>query len=144
MTPVAIAAGRKLSNRLFGGEKFANDKLDYNNIPSVVFSHPEAGSIGLSTKEAIAKYGEENIKIYNSKFTAMYYAMYDNPKEKSPTVYRIICAGPEEKVVGLHIVGDSSAEILQGLVLPLKWVQPNKISTTVSLSTQLPQKSWSP
>ncbi|EER33864.1 glutathione reductase [Candida tropicalis MYA-3404] len=120
LTPVAIAAGRKLSNRLFGGEKFANDKLDYNNIPSVVFSHPEAGSIGLSTKEAIAKYGEENIKIYNSKFTAMYYAMYDNPKEKSPTVYRIICAGPEEKVVGLHIVGDSSAEILQGFGVAIK------------------------
>ena len=80
LTPVAIAAGRRLSNRLFGGPEFAKDKLDYNNIPSVIFSHPEAGSIGLSTKEAIEKYGEENLKIYQSKFTAMYYAMMDDQK----------------------------------------------------------------
>ncbi|KAI5956429.1 GLR1 [Candida jiufengensis] len=120
LTPVAIAAGRKLSNRLFGGEQYKNDKLDYNNIPSAVFSHPEAGSIGLSTKQAIEKYGKENIKIYNSKFTAMYYAMMDNDKDKSPTVYRIVCLGPEEKVVGLHLVGDSSAEILQGFGVAIK------------------------
>ncbi|QLG74941.1 hypothetical protein HG535_0H02680 [Zygotorulaspora mrakii] len=117
LTPVAIAAGRKLANRLFGPEKFLNDKLDYSNVPSVIFSHPEAGSIGLSEKEAIEKYGKGNLKIYNSKFTAMYYAML---KEKSPTRYKLICAGPEEKVVGLHIVGDSSAEILQGFGVAIK------------------------
>ncbi|RLV95123.1 Glutathione reductase [Spathaspora sp. JA1] len=120
LTPVAIAAGRRLSNRLFGGEKFANEKLDYSNIPSAIFSHPEAGSIGLSTKEAINKYGCDNIKVYNSKFTAMYYAMMDSDADKTPTVYRIVCAGPEEKVVGLHIVGDSSAEILQGFGVAIK------------------------
>lgn len=121
LTPVAIAAGRKLSNRLFSGQEvFAQDKLDYENVPSVVFSHPEAGSIGLSTKEAIAKYGKENIKLYNSKFTPMYYAMLESDEEKSPCVYRIVCAGPEEKVVGLHLVGDSSAEILQGFGVAIK------------------------
>ncbi|CCF58232.1 hypothetical protein KAFR_0E00780 [Kazachstania africana CBS 2517] len=117
LTPVAITAGRKLSNRLFGPEKFKNDKLDYTNVPSVIFSHPEAGSIGLTEQEALQKYGAENIKIYSSKFTAMYYAMLT---EKSPTNYKLICAGPEEKVVGLHIVGDSSAEILQGFGVAIK------------------------
>ncbi|CAI4054415.1 hypothetical protein SUVZ_16G1970 [Saccharomyces uvarum] len=117
LTPVAIAAGRTLSNRLFGPEKFHNAKLDYENVPSVIFSHPEAGSIGISEKEAIEKYGKENIKVYNSKFTAMYYAMLE---EKSPTRYKIVCAGPDEKVVGLHIVGDSSAEILQGFGVAIK------------------------
>ncbi|CCK67870.1 glutathione-disulfide reductase GLR1 KNAG_0A01810 [Huiozyma naganishii CBS 8797] len=117
LTPVAIAAGRKLANRLYGPEQFKNDKLDYTNVPSVVFSHPEAGSIGLSEDDAVAKYGKENIKIYNTKFTAMYYAMVT---EKSPTRYKLICAGPEEKVVGLHIVGDSSAEILQGFGVAVK------------------------
>lgn len=117
LTPVAIAAGRKLSNRLFGPSQFHSDKLDYNNVPSVVFSHPEAGSIGLTEKEAMDKYGEKNIKIYKSRFTAMYYAMLE---EKSPTSYKLICAGPEEKVVGLHIVGDSSAEILQGFGVAVK------------------------
>lgn len=121
LTPVAIAAGRKLSNRLFSGDKkFANDKLDYTNIPSVVFSHPEAGSIGLSTHEAIEKYGKDNIKLYNSKFNPMSYAMLENDDEKVPSVYRIVCAGPEEKVVGLHLVGDSSAEMLQGFGVAIK------------------------
>ncbi|KAG7663550.1 GLR1 [[Candida] subhashii] len=120
LTPVAIAAGRKLSNRLFGGPEFAKDKLDYENIPSAIFSHPEAGSIGLSTKKAIEKYGEENIKVYSSKFTGMYYAMMDSDHDKAPTGYKIICAGPDEKVVGLHMVGDYSAEILQGFGVAIK------------------------
>lgn len=121
LTPVAIAAGRRLSNRLFSGEKaFANDHLDYSNVPSVIFSHPEAGSIGLSAKEAIQKYGEDNIKIYETKFTAMYYAMMDDDSLKSPTWYKLVCAGKEEKVVGLHIIGDASAEILQGFGVAIK------------------------
>lgn len=121
LTPVAIAAGRRLSNRLFSGQEvYANDKLDYSNVPSVVFSHPEAGSIGLSTKQAVEKYGKDNLKIYNSKFNAMYYAMMDSDDDKVPCVYRLICAGPEEKVVGLHIVGDSSSEILQGFGVAIK------------------------
>lgn len=121
LTPVAIAAGRKLSNRLFSGQEvFAQDKLDYSNVPSVVFSHPEAGSIGLTTKEAIEQFGQDNVKLYNSKFTPMYYAMLESDEEKAPCVYRIVCAGAEEKVVGLHIVGDSSAEILQGFGVAIK------------------------
>lgn len=121
LTPVAIAAGRRLSNRLFSGKEiFAQDKLDYNNVPSVIFSHPEAGSIGLSTSEAKKVYGEDNIKVYTSKFTAMYYAMMDSDDFKTPTAYKIVVTGPEEKVVGLHIVGDSSAEILQGFGVAIK------------------------
>ncbi|ODV98621.1 hypothetical protein PACTADRAFT_48342 [Pachysolen tannophilus NRRL Y-2460] len=118
LTPVAIATGRKLSNRLFGPEVYAKQKQDFNNVPSVVFSHPEAGSIGLSEKEAIEKYGESNLKIYRSKFTAMYYAMLSH---KAPTSYKLICLKTEnERVIGLHIVGDSSAEILQGFGVAIK------------------------
>lgn len=121
LTPVAIAAGRKLSNRLFSGQEiFAKDKLDYTNVPSVVFSHPEAGTIGLTKAEAIEEYGEKNIKVYDSKFNPMSFAMYDNNDEKVPCVYRLVCAGAEEKVVGLHIVGESSAEILQGFGVAIK------------------------
>lgn len=117
LTPVAIAAGRKLSNRLFGPEEFKNDKLDYTNVPSVVFSHPEAGSIGLTESQAVTKYGAENLKIYNTQFVGMYYAMLT---EKSPIRYKLICAGPDEKVVGLHLVGDDSAEMLQGFGVAIK------------------------
>jgi glutathione reductase (NADPH) len=119
LTPVAIAAGRKLADRLFGGPKFANSKLDYENIPSVVFAHPEVGSIGLTEPQAIEKYGKDNLKVYTTSFTAMYYAMMD-AEHKGPTKYKIVCAGPEEKVVGLHIMGLGSGEMLQGFGVAIK------------------------
>ncbi|KAF5027681.1 hypothetical protein F66182_165 [Fusarium sp. NRRL 66182] len=119
LTPVAIAAGRRLAHRLFGPSEFANLKLDYNNVPSVVFSHPEVGSIGLTEPQAIEKYGKDNIKVYKTSFTAMYYAMME-PEEKGPTSYKLIVTGPEEKVVGLHIMGIGSGEMLQGFGVAIK------------------------
>ncbi|KAJ3290130.1 hypothetical protein HDU79_003493 [Rhizoclosmatium sp. JEL0117] len=117
LTPVAIAAGRRLSDRLFGGK--VGSKLDYSNIPSVIFSHPTAGSIGLTEEEARAKY--DQIKIYRTRFTQMHYAMTENYGDnKPPTMYKLVCAGPEEKVVGLHIVGKHSDEILQGFAVAIK------------------------
>lgn len=119
LTPVAIAAGRALANRLFGGPKYKDSKLDYTNIPSVVFAHPEVGSIGMTEPEAKEKYGEDNVTVYNTNFTAMYYAMMD-PEEKGPTSYKLICQGPEERVVGLHILGAGSSEMLQGFGVAIK------------------------
>ena len=117
LTPVAIAAGRKLSDRLFGGIKDAH--LDYSNIPSVVFAHPEVGSIGLTEPEAREKYGDGNVKVYSTNFTAMYYAMMD-ADNKPPTSYKLVCTGKDEKVVGLHILGSGSAEMLQGFGVAVK------------------------
>lgn len=119
LTPVAIAAGRKLGDRLFGGPQHAQAKLDYSLVPSVVFAHPEVGSIGLTEPEAVEKYGKENIKVYKTSFTAMYYAMMD-PEDKAPTNYKLVCHGPEEKVVGLHILGLGSGEMLQGFGVAIK------------------------
>lgn len=119
LTPVAIAAGRKLSDRLFGPEKFKNSRLDYHLIPSVVFAHPEAGTIGLTEHEAVEKYGRENLKIYQTSFSALYYAIME-PPNKAPSRYKLICHGPDEKVVGLHIVGLGSGEILQGFGVAIK------------------------
>lgn len=119
LTPVAIAAGRKLADRLFGGEQFKTSKLDYNLIPSVVFAHPEVGSIGYTEPEAIEKFGKENIKVYTTSFTAMYYAMMEQ-EDKGPTKYKIVCQGKEEKVVGLHILGLGSGEMLQGFGVAIK------------------------
>lgn len=117
LTPMAIAAGRKLSNRLFGPAEFKNQKQDYTDVPSAVFSHPEVGSIGITEAAAKEQYGEENVKVYTSKFVAMYYAMLE---EKAPTAYKLVCAGKDEKVVGLHIVGADSAEILQGFGVAIR------------------------
>lgn len=118
LTPVAIRTGRILSNRLFGPEKFKDQKMDFTNVPKVVFAHPEAGSIGLTEAQAIKQYGEENLKIYTSKFRSMAYAMTEH---KLPTAYKLICLKTEdEKVIGMHIVGDSSSEILQGFGVAIK------------------------
>ncbi|EUC43713.1 hypothetical protein COCMIDRAFT_100123 [Bipolaris oryzae ATCC 44560] len=117
LTPVAIAAGRRLSERLFNNQPDA--RLVYENIPSVVFAHPEIGSIGMTEPAAREKYGDDKIKIYKTEFKAMYFAMMDQ-EHKQPTAYKIICAGPEEKVVGLHILGQGSSEILQGFGVAIK------------------------
>ncbi|KAE8446006.1 GTP-binding protein gtr1 [Mollisiaceae sp. DMI_Dod_QoI] len=119
LTPVAIAAGRKLGNRLFGGAQFSTSKLDYNLIPSVVFAHPEVGSIGLTQEEAEKKYGKDDIKIYKTSFTATYYTIMDN-EDKGPTKYKLVCQGKDEKVVGLHILGLGSGEVLQGFAVAIK------------------------
>lgn len=117
LTPVAIAAGRRLSDRIFGGVK--DSKLVYENIPSVVFAHPTVGAVGMTEPEARKQYGDENIKVYTSSFTAMYYSMMEQD-DKAPTSYKLICAGKEEKVVGMHILGMGSDEIMQGFGVAVK------------------------
>lgn len=119
LTPVAIAAGRKLSDRIFGPEKFKASKLDYNLIPSVVFAHPEVGTIGLTEPEAEEKYGKQNLKVYTTSFTNMYYSIFEQD-QRGPTKYKLICQGPDEKIVGLHILGLGSGEMLQGFGVAIK------------------------
>lgn len=118
LTPVAIAAGRRLSNRLFGGDKYKDDHLDYDNVASVVFSHPTIGSVGLSEPEAREKYGDK-VKVYTTSFKAMSFAMLDEA-HKQPTAYKLVVVGEEEKVVGLHIIGEGSDEIMQGFAVAIK------------------------
>ncbi|KAJ5673382.1 Glutathione reductase [Penicillium longicatenatum] len=121
LTPVAIAAGRQLGSRIFGPSEFKTAKLSYENIPTVVFSHPEVGSIGLTEPEARQQYGDDKIKTYHTKFTAMYYSLMPaEEKAKNPTEMKIICAGPQEKVVGLHILGLGVGEMLQGFGVAVK------------------------
>jgi len=115
LTPVAIAAGRRLAARLFDNK--TDLKLDYTNIPSVIFSHPPCGSVGLTTTEAKNKYGEENVKVYQTTFTNMYHALTER---KTSTNMKMVCLGKEEKVIGLHLVGISSDEMLQGFAVAIK------------------------
>lgn len=114
LTPVAIAAGRRLSNRLYGGPKFKDDKLSYEDIPSVVFSHPTIGSVGLSEPEAREKYGDA-IKVYKTQFRDMSGAMLDED-HKQPTAYKLVCLGEEERVIGLHLIGKGVSVLVLLLV----------------------------
>lgn len=115
LTPVAIAAGRKLSDRLFGGQKDA--KLDYSNVPTVVFSHPPIGTVGLTEEEAVAKYGREQVVYYQTRFTNMYHAL---SAKKTATAMKLVCVGEEQRVVGVHLLGIAADEMLQGFGVAVK------------------------
>jgi len=116
LTPVAVAAGRRLCERLFNNKP--DEHLDYTGIATVVFSHPVIGTIGLTEAEAVTQYGEDNISVYNSQFTALYQAMTEDYRD--PTRMKLICAGVDEKVVGLHSIGFGSDELLQGFSVAMK------------------------
>lgn len=115
LTPIAVKSGRLLSERLFNGQTDA--KLDYNLVPTVVFSHPPIGTIGLTEPEAIAEYGEANVKVYTSSFTAMYTAV---TQHRQPCRMKLVCAGDDEKVVGLHGIGFTVDEMIQGFAVAMK------------------------
>jgi len=117
LTPVAIAAGRRLVDRLFGGASEA--KLSYDLIPSVVFSHPPIGTIGLTEPQAREKFGDANVRIYQSKFKPMQYALCDE-EVKKPMAMKLVCAGSGERVVGLHVIGFAADEMLQGFGVAMK------------------------
>uniref|UniRef100_A0A8C5HDK2 Glutathione reductase n=1 Tax=Gouania willdenowi TaxID=441366 RepID=A0A8C5HDK2_GOUWI len=115
LTPVAIAAARKLAHRLFEAKK--DSKLDYSCIPTVVFSHPPIGTVGLTEEEAVRLRGKENVKIYKTSFTPMYHAM---TTRKTQCLMKLVCVGKEEKVVGLHMQGLGCDEMLQGFAVAIK------------------------
>jgi glutathione reductase (NADPH) len=114
LTPVAIAAGRRLSDRLFGGKPERH--LDYGMIPSVVFTHPPIGSVGLSESEARAKYADA-VKVYVAEFTPLYHAM---TARKTRTDMKLVCVGPSEKIVGCHLIGLGADEMLQGFAVAIR------------------------
>lgn len=116
LTPVAIAAGRRLADRLWGGQ--AERRLDYRDVPTVVFTHPPIGTVGLTEAQARAEYGDE-IRVYETRFTPMDYAL--SPAEaKQPTTMKLVCRGESEQVIGIHLFGLASDEMLQGFAVALK------------------------
>ena len=114
LTPVAIAAGRRLSDRLFGGK--TDRRLDYHMIPTVVFTHPPIGTVGASEAEARAQYGEA-VKVFVADFTPMYHAL---TTRKTHTDMKLVCVGPEQRIVGCHIIGTGADEMLQGFAVAIR------------------------
>lgn len=113
LTPVAIAAARRMADRLYGGQ--ADRKLDYSLIPTVVFSHPPIGTVGLTEEQARDLHGEA-VKVYSTRFTAMYHALSGRD---SKTAMKLVTVGAREKVVGCHIIGDGADEMLQGFAVAI-------------------------
>ncbi|RHY29139.1 hypothetical protein DYB32_005401 [Aphanomyces invadans] len=117
LTPVAIAAGRRLADRLFGGEPDAC--INYHQIPTVVFSHPPIGTIGYTEPDAIAKYGPANVKVYTSSFVNLFYTLLP-PEDMPSTAMKVVCVGKEETVVGMHVAGMGADEMIQGFGVAVK------------------------
>ncbi len=115
LTPVAVKAGRQLSERLFNNKPDA--KMDYDLIPTVVFSHPPIGTLGLTEPEAREKHGDDQVKVYTSSFTAMYTAVTSH---RQPCKMKLVCVGDNEKIVGIHGIGFGMDEILQGFAVAVK------------------------
>ncbi|MHB1230764.1 MAG: glutathione-disulfide reductase, partial [Halothiobacillus sp.] len=115
LTPVAIAAGRQLAERLFNGKTTA--KLDYSTIPTVVFAHPPIGTVGLTEDAARAEFGDTSVTIYETRFTPMRYAL---SAQGFKTAMKLVCVGENQRVVGLHMIGDGVDEMLQGFAVAVK------------------------
>ena len=114
LTPVAIAAGRRLADRVFGGMEGRH--LSYDLVPSVVFGHPPIGSVGMTESEAREVHGED-LRVYRTRFTPMYYAF---TAHRRPCEMKLLTAGPEERVVGCHIAGLGADEMLQGFAVAIR------------------------
>ena len=115
LTPVAIAAGRRLSDRLFGGKP--DRHLDYEVIPTVVFGHPPIASVGLTEAAARARHGDEAVTVYRSGFVPMYHAL---TTRKPRADMKLVTVGPEQRVVGVHVIGPGADEMLQGFAVAVR------------------------
>lgn len=114
LTPVAIAAGRRLADRLFGGQK--DRRLDYANIPTVIFTHPPIGTCGMTEAEARDAHGDA-VKVYSTEFVGLFHGV---TRDKPKTRMKLVTVGPSEQVVGCHIIGDGADEMLQGFAVAIR------------------------
>ena len=114
LTPVAVATGRRLADRLFGDQ--TDGQIDSDMIPSVVFSDPPLGSVGLSEEQARKRHGDA-VTVYLSRFTPMQFMLVER---KEPSLMKLVCVGEDERVVGIHLLGPGTDEILQGFAVALK------------------------
>ena len=114
LTPVAIAAGQRLADRLFGG--IVDSKLDYSDIPTVVFCHPPIGTVGLSEAEARRRYGDQ-VFCHVTRFTNMYYAITE---QKPLSAMKLVTLLPDERILGIHVIGLGADELIQGFAVALR------------------------
>jgi len=124
LTPVAVRAGRILSERLFNNR--TDLKMDYDLVPTTIFSHPPIGTVGLSEENAVKAFGKENVSAYKSSFVNMFYGLMP-PDSKSPerpkSMFKLITHHePEgvERVVGVHGIGRGIDEMMQTTAVAMK------------------------
>ena len=134
LTPVAIAAGRILSDRLFSDKE---RRLEYKNIPTVIFAHPPVGTVGINEEEARATYGNK-IKVYEATFVSLRHSLSGI---SSKALVKLVCLGQEETVIGCHVVGQGADELLQGFAVAVKiGARKKDLDNTVAIHPTLAEE----
>jgi glutathione reductase (NADPH) len=113
LTPVAINEGRAFADTMFGNKP---RMMNYADIPTAIFTTPEAATVGLTEEEAREMHGDA-IKIYRSSFRPMYYVL---PDKQEKTLMKLVVDTKTDRVLGAHMVGDHAAEIIQGVAIAVK------------------------
>jgi len=114
LTPVAIQEGRAFADTEFGGK---DRIMSHENVPSAVFTSPEAATVGFTEGEAKEKYGEDAIQIYRARFGSTYFSL---TQRKEKVMLKLVVEKSSDRVLGAHMVGEAAAEIMQGIAIPIK------------------------
>ena len=119
LTPVAIQAGRLLASRLYGG---GTRRMDYQMVPTTVFTPLEYGCVGLTEEAAIAAYGNDNVEVYHQYFTPLEWRVVTSARRKRQEGYAklIVHSADANRVVGLHITGPNAGEMVQGFAVAMR------------------------
>lgn len=112
LTPVAIREGHAFADTEFGGKPW---KMDHENIPTAVFTQPEVGTVGISEAEARKTFGE--IDIYKTKFRPMKNMLNG---DQTRTFMKLVVRASDQRVLGVHVVGDDAAEMIQTAAIAVK------------------------
>ena len=113
LTPLAVAQGRRLADGLFG--RGAGPAINPELVPSVVFSHPPLARVGLDEACARERFGP--VQVYRANFRSLEEGAGGGQQRH---LFKVICAGNEQRVVGVHLLGEGSDEILQGFAVALQ------------------------
>ena len=114
LTPVAIAAGRRLGDRLYGNKP--KRKMSYNDIATVMFTHPPIATMGMSEEEAVEAHGDA-VKAYTTDFVPMYHSLTSHQVK---THMKLVVLGEEEKIIGCHMIGTGVDEMMQGFAVAIR------------------------
>ena len=112
LTPVAIREGQAFADRMFGGKQAT---VEYDNVPNACFSHPPIAGVGLTESQARQKLG--SVKVYSSDFRPLKNVLAGRDER---SLYKMVCDGVTDRVLGIHMIGPDVAEIIQAAAVAVK------------------------
>ncbi|NXD07280.1 TRXR2 reductase, partial [Nothocercus nigrocapillus] len=116
LTPTAIAAGKLLARRLFGQ---SSELMDYDNVPTTVFTPLEYGCVGLSEEKAVQCYGSDNIEVFHAYYKPLEFTVAE--RDATQCYIKMVCLRErEQRILGLHFIGPNAGEVIQGFALGIK------------------------